>query len=112
MGWSLPLGDVGRHGAGGSTSISCRANRAQVWSARSLFGATLAEWGLFNLVEGTINHHLVELHHVRPGHPFEAFYDGAFLAFGFVMLLIGTGLVRSAQSSVAALTGSAAALKH
>ena len=26
----------------------------------------LAGWGIFNLIEGIIDHHLLELHHVNP----------------------------------------------
>jgi uncharacterized membrane protein len=32
--------------------------------ARVLVGSMLAGWGIFNLVEGVIDHHLLALHHV------------------------------------------------
>ena len=31
----------------------------------ALVGLLLAGWGLFNVVEGLIDHHLLEVHHVR-----------------------------------------------
>ena len=35
------------------------------WSAPALMGAILAGWGGFNLVEGTIDHQILGVHHVR-----------------------------------------------
>ncbi|MDX2089749.1 MAG: DUF2243 domain-containing protein [Kofleriaceae bacterium] len=37
------------------------------WSGRLLFGSMLAGWGLFNFVEGLIDHQLLGIHHVHPG---------------------------------------------
>jgi len=52
-------------------------------------------WGLFNLVEGTIDHHLLNIHHVRDM-PFHVLaYDWIFLAVGGVgFSLIGLLLAR------------------
>src|SRR5437868_5912315 len=36
-------------------------------SGRVLLGALALGWGLFNLVEGIIDHHLLGIHHVKPG---------------------------------------------
>jgi uncharacterized membrane protein len=60
---------------------------------RGLFGGLLAGWGGFNVVEGIINHHVLGLHHVRPG-PDELLYDVGFLIWGGIMLVIGIGLLR------------------
>ena len=38
-----------------------------VWSWRSLLGWSLVGWGLFNLVEGVVDHHILQIHHVRRG---------------------------------------------
>jgi uncharacterized membrane protein len=57
---------------------------------RMLLGGMVAGWGGFNLVEGAIDHHLLGLHHVRPG-PDELLYDLGFLAWG--ALMVGLGLV-------------------
>jgi len=63
---------------------------------RTLIGGALAGWGLFNVVEGIVDHHLLNLHHVRPG-PDELAYDLAFLAWGALMLLAGVVLVRASE---------------
>jgi uncharacterized membrane protein len=69
--------------------------RADVpWSGRVLAGGMLAGWGLFNFVEGIIDHHVLQLHHVRPGAN-QLAWDLAFLASGVVFIAIGAALVRS-----------------
>lgn len=50
-------------------------------------------WGLFNVLEGIVDHHLLQIHHVRPG-PDQALYDLGFLVWGAAMLLIGWVLMR------------------
>jgi len=57
-------------------------------SGRALFGWVLAGWGIFNLVEGVIDHHLLQIHHVRPG-PNQTLYDIGFLVFGALLLVVG-----------------------
>ena len=66
------------------------------WSGRELAGLMLAGWGLFNLVEGVVDHHVLGLHHVRTGDA-EPAYDLAFLALGAVLLAGGAYLTRSAR---------------
>jgi uncharacterized membrane protein len=63
-------------------------------SGRLLLGALAAGWGLFNLVEGLVDHHLLQIHHVRPG-PNALAWDLAFLAFGAALLGSGLWLMRS-----------------
>lgn len=53
-----------------------------------LGGGILAGWGVFNLVEGVIDHQILGVHHVRHG-PHELVYDLAFLASGLVLLAFG-----------------------
>ena len=65
-----------------------------VWSGHILFGAWLAGWGLFNLVEGIINHHLLALHHVMDYAANKQIYDLAFLASGVLLMLIGWWFIR------------------
>lgn len=50
-------------------------------------GLLLLGWGLFNLVEGIIDHHLLELHHVRDFPVHVPLYDWLFLAIGGVGFL-------------------------
>lgn len=69
------------------------------WSTRTFVGSLLLGWGLFNLVEGIIDHHILNIHHVieRPGHlP----WDVAFLASGLLLILAGGALIRSGRDDV------------
>jgi uncharacterized membrane protein len=51
-------------------------------------------WGLFNLIEGLLDHQLLGIHHVREGPAWLA-YDVAFLALGGIgLLLLGLLLSR------------------
>jgi uncharacterized membrane protein len=59
----------------------------------------LVGFGLFNLVEGLVDHHLLGIHHVNETVP-EAqriFWDVAFLIWGAAMVLGGWALFRSGQ---------------
>ena len=62
-------------------------------AGRRLLGGLLIGWGAFNLVEGVIDHHILGLHHVRPG-PDAVLYDVGFLAWGAVMCVVGYRLVQ------------------
>ncbi len=57
-------------------------------SGRALVGWMLVGWGLFNLVEGIVDHHLLTVHHVREGSN-ELAYDLGFLVFGATLCLVG-----------------------
>ncbi len=70
------------------------------WSAQALTGAMLAGWGLFNLVEGVIDHHVLHLHHVVEVHGVSV-YDWLFLAAGAVLLVGGWAMMRRACSDPA-----------
>ena len=77
------------------------------WSGRTFAGMLVAGWGLFNVVEGTIDHHLLQLHHVRTV-PDPLAWDLGFLALGALQLIAGFVLARApmsrgAQSSTAPL---------
>jgi uncharacterized membrane protein len=66
------------------------------WSGRTLVGAMLFGWGLFNLIEGILDHHLLHLHHVieRLG---VSIADYAFLLSGVVFMLIGQAFIRAGR---------------
>jgi uncharacterized membrane protein len=80
------------------------------WSGRVLVGALAIGWGLFNLVEGIVDHHLLGLHHVRSG-PDQLAWDLAFLAFGAVLVGGGWALARTSSNHISATapTGTRAA---
>lgn len=64
------------------------------WSARLLIGTMLIGFGLFNLVEGIIDHHLLGLHHVNETVPQSQwlYWDIGFLLCGALMLIAGWAL--------------------
>ncbi len=64
----------------------------------SFAGATLFGWGLFNVVEGLIDHQLLQLHHVYQNGN-HLLWDFAFLALGGLLLLAGWLLMRHPSSS-------------
>lgn len=60
-----------------------------------LVGWSLAGWGIFNLVEGVVNHHLLQIHHVRDDVANPAPWDLGFLASGLLLLVLGFALARA-----------------
>jgi uncharacterized membrane protein len=69
------------------------------WAARAVAGAALMGWGLFNVVEGTLNHFALQVHHVVEQRGL-SIWDGAFLGFGVALVVIGALLVRSSPALV------------
>jgi uncharacterized membrane protein len=63
-------------------------------SGRAFAGWLLVGWGVFNLVEGIVDHHILTIHHVREGSN-ETAWDLAFLAFGALLGIAGWLLARS-----------------
>lgn len=68
--------------------------RRQVWGSRVLWGWMAVGWGLFNLIEGLIDHEILNIHHVRYG-PHMFVWDMAFLASGAVLIAFGWFVQRS-----------------
>lgn len=62
-----------------------------------LWGWILAGWGIFNLVEGVLDHHILGIHHVRGG-PHQLWWDIGFLVLGALLLAGGYLLARSGRS--------------
>ena len=58
-----------------------------VWSGRLLVGSLLGGWGLFNLVEGLIDHQLLGIHHVHPGDG-QLAWDLGFVTLGGIGLML------------------------
>jgi uncharacterized membrane protein len=67
-------------------------------STRTFVGSLVLGWGIFNLVEGIIDHHLLNIHHVveRLG---VSVYDYAFLASGVLFIGVGWLLIRTAAAA-------------
>jgi uncharacterized membrane protein len=63
-------------------------------SGKVLAGAMLAGWGVFNFVEGLIDHQILGIHHVLPGHPNQFVFDMLFLLSGVVLTVVGFALCR------------------
>lgn len=76
------------------------ARRDVPWSGRAFMGALFLGWGLFNVVEGIINHHILHVHHVLEKFGASA-YDYAFLAFGLALIIGGCLAIRSARARYA-----------
>jgi uncharacterized membrane protein len=71
--------------------------RGQVWTSRVLWGWILVGWGIFNLVEGLIDHEILGIHHVRSG-AYQLWWDIGFLLFGAILMGIGWAIARSGRS--------------
>ncbi|MBK0404851.1 DUF2243 domain-containing protein [Adhaeribacter sp. BT258] len=62
-------------------------------SGKILAGGLLAGWGLFNIIEGIIDHHLLKLHNVKEVTAHPGFWNFGFLGISVLMLLMGYWLV-------------------
>ena len=63
-------------------------------SDNTFFGSLVLGWGIFNLVEGIIDHHILGIHHVVELQGL-SMYDYLFLASGFLFILIGLAFIRT-----------------
>lgn len=76
------------------------AHRTHVrWSGRFLAGTLLIGFGLFNTVEGLVNHQILGIHHVNETVPREQWlaWDLGFIAWGLAMLYAGWRLHRGGR---------------
>lgn len=81
----------------GVARLWAAGQRADVpWSTRTFVGALIAGWGLFNVVEGIIDHQILGIHHVHPGDG-QLAWDLGFIAFGALQLLGGGLLIRAGR---------------
>jgi uncharacterized membrane protein len=63
-----------------------------LWSGRVLVGSIIGGWGMFNLVEGIIDHQLLGLHHVHPGENQLAWDIGFLLVGGVGLIVLGIAI--------------------
>jgi len=88
--------------AGGLGLLWRAGQRSDVpWSTRTFLGSLPLGWGMFNLVEGVISHHILGLHHVNPGAD-QLAWDIGFLVFGALLSAGGYALILSGSSDVMA----------
>lgn len=64
------------------------------WTANTFYGSLLCGVGLFDVVEGIIDHQILGIHHVKPG-PNQLAWDLGFLVFGALLVAIGWKMVQS-----------------
>jgi uncharacterized membrane protein len=74
-----------------------RGRRSSGWGFH--FGLILLGWGLFNLVEGLVNHQLLGIHHVRDDLGGPLSWDIGFLVVSAVIALTGFLLYRAGRRS-------------
>lgn len=67
------------------------ARYREAWSARRLFGSMLGGWGLFNLIEGLLDHQLFGIHHVHPG-AHQVAWDVGFLISGIALVAVALAI--------------------
>lgn len=73
------------------------------WSGKLLSGTLLLGFGLFNTVEGLIDHQILGIHHVNETVPRDQWlaWDLGFLAWGVAMLIGGWFLLRAGRRETA-----------
>ncbi|MFJ9038561.1 DUF2243 domain-containing protein [Streptomyces sp. NPDC102406] len=71
-------------------------HRRQVWTSRVLWGWILVGWGLFNIVEGLLDHQILGIHHVHSG-PHQVWWDMGFLLLGLLLIIGGHLLQRTGR---------------
>ncbi|HEX7055546.1 MAG TPA: DUF2243 domain-containing protein [Burkholderiales bacterium] len=87
------------------------AHRRHVaWPTRLLAGSIVLGFGVFNVAEGVINHHILGLHHVNETVPPEQWltWDAGFLLWGALMVFIGWVLLRTGSRETADAAAGAA----
>ena len=85
--------------AGMAVTVSAWQQRRLAPPWRAHVGMLLVGWGVFNLVEGVIDHQILGIHHVRDDLGGPLAWDLGFLAFGASLVVVGLALVRSTRSA-------------
>jgi uncharacterized membrane protein len=69
-----------------------------IWAANTFFGSILVGAGMFDVIEGIIDHQILGIHHVKPG-PNQLNWDLAFLAFGAILTIVGIVVQKTEKKS-------------
>lgn len=69
------------------------------WSNKLFTGTLLVGWGVFNFVEGIIDHQVLGVHHVNElvAQSHRIYWDVGFLAWGLAMIAGGWAIVRTGK---------------
>lgn len=62
-------------------------------SSKLALGGAFAGWGIFNVVEGTIHHHIIKLHNVNEYSMNPDLWNYSFLASGVIFMALGFSLI-------------------
>jgi uncharacterized membrane protein len=73
--------------------------RDVIISGRAFNGGLILGWGLFNLVEGIIDHQILKLHNVREVSPDVPLWNYGFLAFALILMAVGSMLINSGYNN-------------
>jgi uncharacterized membrane protein len=89
---------------GGMYMLLADSRRTTIIPTTAQFtGQLLIGWGLFNLIEGIIDHHILNLHHVRDLPVHVPIYDWIFLLVGGVgFIVLGAAMAHSAPQPATA----------
>jgi uncharacterized membrane protein len=84
-----------------AAALAIRARQQGALSARWNFhtGLVLIGWGVFNIIEGLINHQVLQIHHVRDDLGGPLAWDLGFLAVSVLLVLGGWLLYRGSPVS-------------
>ncbi len=81
----------------GVTKLWRAGQRTDVpWSTRTFVGSLFLGWGLFNAIEGVIDHQVLGIHHVHSGTG-ELAWDLGFIASGIIMIAAGWAGIRAGR---------------
>ena len=69
------------------------------WCTKTFFGSLLMGVGLFDFIEGLIDHQILGIHHVKPG-PNELAWDIGFVALGAILAVVGWLLVQAGKQDI------------
>ena len=69
-----------------------------ILGTKTFVGSLALGWGVFNLVEGIINHHILHIHHVTETQN-HLMWDVAFLGSGMLLIVIAWAMLASDQDA-------------
>lgn len=78
---------------------TARLRTAAELETRVFIGSLLTGWGLFNVVEGFIDHYLLGLHHVIEQLGLSV-WDHGFIAFGVALIVMGYSMMRGGRATI------------